>query len=191
MCERRTEGDVFARIRTAVAEGVTRQKIEWLRTILSRGGTVVEPGFWHDPYVVGYLEILIYGLLKNAAGGKLHPEYGGFASARCWAHLTGLPENDYWRQGTDTELRQHPQFKKGCDAAALLLIFLQGEPNLKNPVVQSLIDQARQLSRQYELHTGERTDPIQSVASFLLTRDLISRLKGLRTWNDHQEHNVF
>jgi hypothetical protein len=181
---------MFARIRTAVAEGVTRQKIEWLRATLHQGAAV-EPSSWHDPYVVGYLEILIYGLLKKAAGGKLHPEHGGFASARCWSHLTGLPEHDYWAQGTDTVLRQHPHFRKGCDDAALLLVFLQGEPNMRSPVVQSLIDQARQLSRQYELHTGERTDPIQSVGSFLLSRDLISRLKGLRTWNDHQEHNVF
>jgi hypothetical protein len=147
--------------------------------VLERFGPV-EPFVWHDPYVMAYVTEVVHGLLKQSAGAGLQPKVRDLAFRRCCERLTDIPASDLLQLSTDPRLRQRREFRRGSDDGLLCLTFLVGKPkpSMRSQFVQRLVDEARLFSEDFETGTGER-DPIAMVVPYLLTRDLISRMRAV------------
>ena len=163
-----------------LAERVVSRKIERLRNIIVHGLGPIEPAMWRDVFIVGSGGTLVYGMLKQSAGGELDQELGGLACARCWERLTGVPSAEFLECFASSLFQILPDFKKGRDGGMLCLAFLQREPNMRSLQVRRLVAEARVLADKYETATGEKADFLTSVAALLLGRALIGRKKQVR-----------
>jgi hypothetical protein len=168
---------MLASIRALVLARSVRSKIDLSRAVVLERFGPVEPFVWRDPYVVAYVTEVVHGLLK---GTELRPKVRDLAFRRCCERLTGIPATDLPQLSTDPRLRQRREFRRGSDDGLVCLTFLVGKPkpSMRSQFVQRLVDEARLFAEDFETGTGER-DPIAMVVPYLLTRDLISRMRAV------------
>jgi len=147
--------------------------------VLERFGPV-EPFVWRDPYVMAYVTEVVHGLLKEAAGTELQPKVCDLAFRRCCERLTGIPATDLPELSADPRLRQRREFQRGSDDGLLCLAFLDGKlkPGMRSQFVERLVDEARLFGENFETGTDEK-DATAMVVPYLLTRDLISRMRAV------------
>ena len=129
---------------------------------------------------MAYVTEVVYGLLKEAAGAELQPKVYDLAFSRCCERLTGIAATDLPQLSTDPRLRLRPEFRRGSDDGLLCLAFLDGKPkpDMRSQFVQRLVDEARLFAENFETGTSEK-NPTAMVVPYLLTRDLISRMRAV------------
>jgi hypothetical protein len=173
---------MFTWIRALLVERSVRSKIDRLRTLVLESFGPVEPFVWRDPYVVAYVTEVVDGLVKQSTGAELESRVRVLTCGRCCERLTGIPAKDLLPFSTDLRLRGRREFRRGSDDGLLCLAFLDGGPKLgmRSQFVQRLVDEARLCAENFEAGIGETTDPIALVAPYLLTRDLIGRMREVR-----------
>jgi hypothetical protein len=71
------------------AETTTNFIIKKMTDMLRRQWGDLPSHVWRDPYVAGYMQILICGLLNINSQRKLSGEEVGMPAARIWLHGTG------------------------------------------------------------------------------------------------------
>ena len=83
------------------AETTTKFIIKQMTDMLRRQWGDLPSHVWRDPYVVGYMQILICGLLNLNSQGKLSGEELGMPAARIWLHGTGEDPALFMRWGVN------------------------------------------------------------------------------------------
>ncbi|WP_290997622.1 hypothetical protein [Hyphomicrobium sp.] len=110
---------------------------------LSRGRIgSIPPTRWQEPYMIGFLTMLISIVAKLETRGRLDGDDLGLAQAQAWQAITGLSDD---RIGEDICLlsaNADPDFWRGCSNAARFFDALYGRQDPVDPDIRELCEDA-------------------------------------------------
>ena len=167
------------------AETTTKFIIKQMTDMLRRQWGDLPSYVWRDPYVVGYMQILICGLLNSQ--GKLSGEELGMPAARIWCHATGEDPAPFMRWAANAlSAPSRSAVARAFDDAGLWLTFYNRRPNMKSMRAQQVFDAAQRQDREMLTLYGEASDTMASAAAILFMADIGGRVGdlvgGQRQW---------
>ena len=160
------------------AETTTNFIIKQMTDMLRRQWGDLPSHVWRDPYVVGYMQILICGLLNINSQGKLSGEDLGMPAARIWLHGTGEDPALFMRWGVNGAPRWSA-VARAFDDAGLWLTFYNRRPNMKSVRAEQIFEAAQRQDREMLTLFGEASDTMASAAAILFMTDLGGRVRNL------------
>ena len=125
---------------------------------------------WRHPYVVGYMQVVVAGLLRSGLNGGDEDKDFHFAVARVWRHATDQHPFYLLQQMSLPWSTRGAEAKQGLEDAALWLAFYERRPNFANPRAQDIF---REALRQ------EPADTMAAAADILITSGIIRRVGEL------------
>ena len=160
------------------AETTTKFIIKQMTDMLRRQWGDLPSYVWRDPYVLGYMQILICGLLNINSQGKLSGEDLGMPAVRIWLHGTGEDPALFVRWGVNGA-PPRSAVARAFDDAGLWLTFYNRRPNMKSVRAQRIFEAAQRQDREMLTLFGEASDTMASAAAILFMTDLGGRVGDL------------
>ncbi len=102
----------------------------------------IPPARWQQPYMIGFLTMLISIVAKLETRGRIDGDDLGIAQASAWQAITGLSDD---RIGEDICLlsaNADPDFWRGCSNAARFFDALHGRQDPADPDIRELCEDA-------------------------------------------------
>jgi hypothetical protein len=89
----------------------------------------IPPGFWTNPFVLGYFSFFARYLLQELFGGQPKPEEVGHIISSVLQRLSNINGAALIRNINDYNDQGNPDFEHGCDMAAVLAFYMHGKMN--------------------------------------------------------------
>jgi len=90
---------------------------------------------WIEPYMVGFLTMLISLMVKSGAGNRLSSDQLGLAQAELWVEITRLRYENIGEKICILSAAQDPLFESGCQNALHFFQSYDGAPSIDDDIV--------------------------------------------------------
>ena len=98
----------------------------WVDYSRLRLGTIPDKA-WHEPYMIGFLTMLISLAANIKAGGRIDDDALGLVQLQAWADITGMQDDQIGQEICLLSSRRDLEFGVGCDnAKRFIRVFSRG-----------------------------------------------------------------
>lgn len=126
---------------------------------LSRGrlGSIPSEA-WRDPYLIGFLSMLITLVVKVESDGRIGSEQLGLAQAEAWARITGERDDLIGEEICLLSSSRNSAFGKGCSNALRFMKAFSGEHYIVDPNMPDVGEVAGRLATEVDERWPEHVD---------------------------------
>ncbi|MGI9385073.1 MAG: hypothetical protein ACR2PO_18125 [Methyloligellaceae bacterium] len=135
---------------------------------------------WRDPYVIGFMAMLITLFAKDETEGRIGSEQLGLAQTEAWARITGERDDLIGQEICLLSNRRNADFGEGCSNALQFMKAFHGEQGLAGPHMSDISEAAGRLAAEADAVWPEHVDIFGKggvVAAALWTRFFEERVR--------------
>ncbi|WP_421854335.1 hypothetical protein [Oricola sp.] len=126
--------------------------VPWVDHSRRRLGPIPEQ-VWRDPYMIGFLAMLITLAARNRTDNLIADEALGLVQLQVWGDITGVADSEIGEAITLLSTSRNVEFGAGCENALKFLQLSDGAPDPSDPDIAELYEMP-------EFQTGTGPDPL-------------------------------
>jgi hypothetical protein len=140
-------------------------------------------GFWHDPYVLGYISSTISTFAKTATSGKITGADLGYCLFETLGKISGRNGVEIGQRVTSLAQAKDPDFFEGVDAAGKVIAVTDGSREFDDdPDVIAAVKMADSIGSSLDLsEPTDRATRISSCLGIIVFNNRIKKRFGLST----------
>lgn len=104
----------------------------WIDHSRRRLGTIPETT-WREPYMIGFLAMLITLAARNQSNDRVADEALGLVQLQAWADITGVHDSEIGQEICLLSSSRNAEFGEGCENALRFLRVFSGTQGPANP----------------------------------------------------------